>query len=1110
MAAEAAQRAAPAFSAFSRTSPEIYKTLDGKVIVEDELLNFIVVKMRTLSQDEIVTLVTNHFTSERIESSKKVLFEVCTKTTQRLVSHKGAQKDINNVKLCLKVLNECGGDIPKFVSHFLDELPPVSFNSIDVSVLMGKMLQINNDIAGMKKVMEAQVVACGSLRSVTEALDNRLVAVERPGGLPGQVTAGETCAPDCNTENLRRMPSRSVCAAASVKVDHPEGRLDTEMAEINASRENPTVTALVVPEDQAPSPPWNRVVREGRRRNNPASGSRKPSTEFIHHQKPQRKRTGIIGTGTASIQAVQTKMVSVFATRFDPSLEAETWLPKQDLDKLNVLNKDFHGAEFKLDKRHDIEEFSPGEDVTLCCYLSPPTSAVAMEIRWFKKTECIYLFKNGDVTVLEGYKGRVSVDTQKLQGGDVSLRLRESRKADEEVYTCQVVGARTEETRVGLWIKGRQNVFMTAYLLQKCSSPSDITGVPEITAEDRRKMEESFQSLVSPALQTEFMKEPTQPEKSKKAKEMLSKDGEMEKLEDKNKEMEKTIQDLEKMLEDKNKEMEKTIQELEKILEEKNKEMKKTTQELEKILEDKNTEMEKTAQELEKMLEEKNKEMKKTTQELEKMKKEVEKMEQLLKEKNKEIDKKTEQLEEEKKTTQKLEDGSKLLQQKETELMNMTKRQTEREGLLEKMTSEVETYKRQLESLGKELQERDNKIQEMEKMLKDKNKETERTKQHIELKNKEMDQTKQQLEGMENEVEKMKQQLQEKNKEVEKKTEQLEDNKKEMEKTTQKLEEGNKLLQQKETELIKLTERETEREGLLQEKERQLEEKIKQLEREKQQERHGEDPDPPLVGKKRHSSELHPPTMAEDNLAGQEPPQSPAVPELRLVLIGGSAAEKKEAANTILGTSTHTEAQHSESKQGKVAGRWVTLVETTDWFCSGLSEKDMRQDVRLCVRLSAPGPHAFLLVIPMELSESAAREMLEKMEGIFGKGCWSHTLLLFTNIKGLRETGVEELLQKGSPELQQLAEKCGNRYHLLNVIDRPDYMNITQLLVMIEEMSRNRERFYSSETYQEAERRREEEMSRALLDISGQQFLKKMEEEIKQNEISKLQEKLRE
>lgn len=107
----------------SRTKPEIFKTVDGKLIVEDEFLNFVVTKMRTLSQDEIVMLASTNFPSEWIEESKKLLFEVCPKTTQRCVLYKGPQKDINNVKACLKVLNECGEDIPRFVSFYLDELP---------------------------------------------------------------------------------------------------------------------------------------------------------------------------------------------------------------------------------------------------------------------------------------------------------------------------------------------------------------------------------------------------------------------------------------------------------------------------------------------------------------------------------------------------------------------------------------------------------------------------------------------------------------------------------------------------------------------------------------------------------------------------------------------------------------------------------------------------------------------------------------------------------------------------------------------------------------------------------------------------------------------------
>lgn len=79
----------------------------GEVIVEDELLNFLAVKIKTMIQDEIILLASNMFDCV---SSKKMLFDFCP-TTQRCVSEKEPQKDINN-KSCLKVRNGCGENNP--------------------------------------------------------------------------------------------------------------------------------------------------------------------------------------------------------------------------------------------------------------------------------------------------------------------------------------------------------------------------------------------------------------------------------------------------------------------------------------------------------------------------------------------------------------------------------------------------------------------------------------------------------------------------------------------------------------------------------------------------------------------------------------------------------------------------------------------------------------------------------------------------------------------------------------------------------------------------------------------------------------------------------------
>ncbi|KAL0966886.1 hypothetical protein UPYG_G00301390 [Umbra pygmaea] len=107
--------------------------------------------------------------------------------------------------------------------------------------------------------------------------------------------------------------------------------------------------------------------------------------------------------------------------------------------------------QFKLITDEPIHGFD-GDDVILPCHLSPETSAVTMTIRWFKETECIYLYNNGQVTERTGYEDRLSLITQKLERGNVSLRMKNIKKTDVGFYICQVNnGEQKEEDVVWLW-----------------------------------------------------------------------------------------------------------------------------------------------------------------------------------------------------------------------------------------------------------------------------------------------------------------------------------------------------------------------------------------------------------------------------------------------------------------------------------------------------------------------------------------------------------------------------------------------------------------------------------------------------------------------------------
>ncbi|KAG7314462.1 hypothetical protein KOW79_021765 [Hemibagrus wyckioides] len=104
--------------------------------------------------------------------------------------------------------------------------------------------------------------------------------------------------------------------------------------------------------------------------------------------------------------------------------------------------------EFKLIGPSGTERYKRSA-VTLSCRLSPEISAVNLEIRWFKETDCVCVYKNREVTEGRGYRGRVSLFTQELDEGNVSLQLRDCTWSNDGYYLCQVTdGDRTEEITV--------------------------------------------------------------------------------------------------------------------------------------------------------------------------------------------------------------------------------------------------------------------------------------------------------------------------------------------------------------------------------------------------------------------------------------------------------------------------------------------------------------------------------------------------------------------------------------------------------------------------------------------------------------------------------------
>ncbi|XP_028429851.1 uncharacterized protein LOC114552954 [Perca flavescens] len=302
MAASAAVRDGRAGSLRRKTESYVYKTTDGKVIIENELLNFIVIKMRTLVHDEIVLLVTNNFSSEWIEESKRLLFEKCP-TSMRCVKHKGSQKDINNIKDCLKVLNECGENIPRFVSHNLDELPPVGFEHVDASALLSRVQQLSREVAGLRATLETQTRENENAKVAAAAVEHRLSALERRLVPLGQAYGDA---------------GQQAYEAAPVLLTETEAEMAPARLELRETgREGETMNAI------PRSPEWSTVVKKGKYKQ-PSIVTQSNAAVQPRPRREQRKKMGILGTGTES-------NIPVIKTKLEPSADVKlaTWAGKK-------------------------------------------------------------------------------------------------------------------------------------------------------------------------------------------------------------------------------------------------------------------------------------------------------------------------------------------------------------------------------------------------------------------------------------------------------------------------------------------------------------------------------------------------------------------------------------------------------------------------------------------------------------------------------------------------------------------------------------------------------------------------------------------------------------
>ncbi|XP_063062495.1 GTPase IMAP family member 4 [Engraulis encrasicolus] len=200
--------------------------------------------------------------------------------------------------------------------------------------------------------------------------------------------------------------------------------------------------------------------------------------------------------------------------------------------------------------------------------------------------------------------------------------------------------------------------------------------------------------------------------------------------------------------------------------------------------------------------------------------------------------------------------------------------------------------------------------------------------------------------------------------------------------------------------------------------------------------------------------------------------------ELRLVLLGWRWPGKSMTGNTILGREEfHLEraAEFCVKRDAEVCGRQVTVVDTPGWFSTQNTPPTYRQEMLRGPSLLPPGPHAFLLVIPVGMFTEADRACIEENLAQFGERVWRHTLVVFTWAAVLRDKPIERYIKREGRELQWVVEKCRKRYHVVNNHVFGEHPQLPALIRKVEKMVAEEGGHYTPEGAAGAEKEKEKE-----------------------------------